>query len=118
MKIAIPTKNNMIDNHFGHCDSFTIVELDSEKKILKMEKLGTPVECGCKSSLAGDLQKIGIELLLAGGIGDGAIKKLKAHQIEVVANLSGTIEEVIETWKSGNYSREFKICTEHESCSK
>ena len=117
MKIAIPTRNNSLDNHFGHCEYFTLIEVDSSKKVLKTEKLESSVECGCKSNLAEELEKRGIELLLAGGIGEGAIKKLKSHHIDVIPGLSGTLEEVIESWRTDNYSKQPKICTEHHNCS-
>jgi len=26
-KVALPTKNQMVDNHFGHCDKFIIYSL-------------------------------------------------------------------------------------------
>lgn len=117
MIIAIPTKDKRIDNHFGHCDSFTLIEVDDSKSIINKNELASEPVCGCKSNLADELAQKGVNILLAGGIGDGAIKKLKSHQIDVIAGFSGTIEEVIKNWKLGNYSKEFKICTEHHSCS-
>ena len=32
MKIAIPTLEGKLCAHFGHCESFTFVEVDTEKK--------------------------------------------------------------------------------------
>ena len=117
MIIAIPTKENRIDNHFGHCDAFTLIEVDESKSILNKNEIESTPVCGCKSGLAGELEQKGVELLLAGGIGNGAIKKLNSHHIQVIAGFSGSIDEVIEIWKSGKYSSNFKICTEHHSCS-
>ena len=37
MIIAIPAQNDRLDNHFGHCESFTLIELDDSKSILKKE---------------------------------------------------------------------------------
>jgi len=31
MKIAIPTRNNEVDDHFGHCDYYTIYDIDKKK---------------------------------------------------------------------------------------
>jgi len=32
MKIAVPTKNEMVDSHFGHCEYYTIFTIDNETK--------------------------------------------------------------------------------------
>lgn len=117
MIIAIPTQNDRLDNHFGHCESFTLIELDDSKSILKKETITSTPVCGCKSGLADDLRQKGVELLLAGRIGEGAVKKLKAHHIKVIAGFSGEVNEVIEQWKSNDYSKELKICTAHHNCS-
>lgn len=117
MKIAIPTKGSMIDNHFGHCEYFTIIDLNEKKKIIATEKLETAKVCGCKSNLAEDLSQKGVTILLAGGIGGGAIEKLKMQNIEVIAGFKGSIENVIEDWQGNNYKSNFSICTEHDGCS-
>ncbi len=117
MIIAIPTQNNQLDNHFGHCESFTLIEVDDSRIIKKKESMPSTPVCGCKSDLAGDLEQKGVKLLLAGGIGEGAIKKLKTHHIDVIPGFSGTVDEVIEKWKSNDYSKVLKICTEHHNCS-
>ena len=33
MKIAIPTKDNQVDSHFGHCEFFSIAELTADNQI-------------------------------------------------------------------------------------
>ncbi len=117
MKIAIPTQNDQIDNHFGHCEYFTLVDVDENKEVINKATMESEAVCGCKSGLAGVLQQMGVKLLLAGGIGDGAVRKLKQHNIDVIAGFSGSIDEVIRKWKTEDYSLNFTICTEHQSCS-
>lgn len=78
MKIAIPTKsNNQIDAHFGHCEFFIIFTISENKEVLNQEKMESPQSCGCKSNLASDLSAVGVSIMLTGGIGEGAVKKLK-----------------------------------------
>ncbi|MGQ8335549.1 NifB/NifX family molybdenum-iron cluster-binding protein [Sunxiuqinia sp. A32] len=118
MKIAIPTKGNDIDNHFGHCDYFTIIDINDRDQVFEKELMDSTVECGCKSGLAGELAKKGVKLLLAGGIGGGAINKLREYQIEVIPGFTGTIDEVLEKWKLKEYGNEMIICTDHQhNCS-
>ena len=39
MKIAIPTDNNMVSAHFGHCAQFTIYEIDEGQKKVESKKV-------------------------------------------------------------------------------
>ena len=32
MKIALPSNQNQIDEHFGHCEHFTVFIIDDQKK--------------------------------------------------------------------------------------
>lgn len=41
-KIAIPTANNIVDNHFGHCEFYTILTIDDENKIISSESIRFP----------------------------------------------------------------------------
>ncbi|WP_430971966.1 NifB/NifX family molybdenum-iron cluster-binding protein [Sunxiuqinia rutila] len=117
IKIAIPSKENSIDNHFGHCEYLTIVELNEQLEIIRVSPKATDKSCGCKSNLAEELASEGVQLLLAGGIGQGAINKLKSQHIEVIPGFQGTIEEVIAKWKAKDFPADLSICTEHQSCS-
>ncbi len=47
MKIAIPKRENVVDDHFGHCDRYTIFTIH-DNKIENVEQLPSPQECGCK----------------------------------------------------------------------
>ena len=57
MKLAIPTRNGRVDDHFGHCDHYTIFTING-KEIISREDLPSPQGCGCKSGIAKDLQDI------------------------------------------------------------
>lgn len=117
MKLAIPSRENRVDNHFGHCDYFSIIELNDEKEVVNQFKMETSKSCGCKTNLAEDLSNEGVTLLLAGGIGQGAVAKLQSQNVEVLAGFDGTIEEAVEKWKNKNYLTHVPICVEHDNCS-
>lgn len=34
-KIALPTRNGLIDDHFGHCEFYTIFTVDEENRIVR-----------------------------------------------------------------------------------
>ena len=64
MKIAIPTRNGHVDDHFGHCAEYTIVDI-SDNKIVSQQTLPSPQGCGCKSNIASTLQQMGVTMMLA-----------------------------------------------------
>lgn len=107
----------MVDDHFGHCEYFSIVELNDKKEIIAEYNLESSENCGCKTNLAEELALQGVSILLAGGIGQGAINKLKAQNIKVLAGFKGTITEAVASWKNNKYQIDIPICVEHDECS-
>ncbi|MEE0882166.1 MAG: NifB/NifX family molybdenum-iron cluster-binding protein [Bacteroidales bacterium] len=73
MKIAVPTRENLVDDHFGHCAYYTIFEIENNE-ITNRSTLPAPAGCGCKSGVAAILQAEGVSLMLAGNMGEGAKK--------------------------------------------
>jgi predicted Fe-Mo cluster-binding NifX family protein len=114
MKIAVPTKeNNQIDAHFGHCEFYQIYAIADENKIVSVERMDSPQGCGCKSNIAETFQNEGIKIMLAGGIGEGAINKLKAHGVNVVRNCQGDVTEIVERYLAGNVQDGGSSCAAH-----
>ena len=42
--IAIPTRDGMVDDHFGHCAYYTVVTLDEQNQVIKQERLKDSLE--------------------------------------------------------------------------
>ena len=42
--IAIPKRDGMIDDHFGHCAYYTIITIDDQNQVVKQERLDSPEE--------------------------------------------------------------------------
>ena len=101
MKIAIPTRNQSVDDHFGHCEYYTIFTISEDKQIADRETQASPEGCGCKSNIAGVLEEKGVSLLLAGNMGEGAKNVLEAHHIQVIRGCSGLVEAVVKDWLQG-----------------
>ncbi|WP_320171452.1 NifB/NifX family molybdenum-iron cluster-binding protein [Maridesulfovibrio sp.] len=116
MKIALPSRNGLIDEHFGHCEAFTIFTLDDSKNIVEEEKLTPPPGCGCKSNIVPVLAEKGIKLLLAGNMGQGAVNLLEKSGIQVIRGCSGELKEVVAQWSAGNVTDSEIVCADHESC--
>lgn len=113
MKIAVPTRDERVDDHFGHCDHYTIFTVE-ENRVVNRETMQSPQGCGCKSGIAADLQNIGVVMMLAGNMGEGAKNKLNAHNIDVIRGCSGNVDELVKSYLEGKVVDSGLGCSEHE----
>jgi|SRR5665647_1585266 len=114
MKIALPTRENLIDSHFGHCEYYTVFTIDDgSKEIVNREIIASPVGCGCKSNIASTLSEMGVNLLLAGNMGEGAVNVLNRSGIEVVRGCTGDVKEVALSWLAGSVLDSGEMCHAH-----
>lgn len=115
MKIALPTRQNLIDGHFGHCEYFTVFTVDNNsKEIITQETIASPEGCGCKSNIASILAEMGVTVMLAGNMGGGAVNVLNSAGIEVLRGCSGDVKEVALKWLGGSLVDSGDSCHEHE----
>lgn len=101
--IAIPSDNNMVDAHFGHCQYYTIYTVGDDDKIEKKQILPAPAGCGCKSDIASILAGMGVKILLAGNMGEGAVNKLKEAGLIVYRGYAGLTEDVVKAYLDGDH---------------
>ena len=113
IKIAVPTRNNMVDEHFGHCEYYTIFTIENNY-IVKSELIGSPQGCGCKSNIASALKELGVELMLAGNIGSGAINVLNSQGIDVVRGCNGDVISLVKDYNNGDLVDSGVSCKLHE----
>lgn len=114
MKIAIPTRENEVDDHFGHCEYYTVLTIGQDNRILSNEIIPSPQGCGCKSNIAGELEKMGVNVMLAGNMGQGALNVLTSHNIKVVRGCSGNIQNVVTDYLNGKITDSGIGCSSHE----
>jgi predicted Fe-Mo cluster-binding NifX family protein len=114
MKVAVPTKGNVIDDHFGHCQFYTIFTVNTNQKIETVEILPSPRGCGCKSNIAAVLKEKGVTVMLAGNMGDGAFQILNQLGIEVYRGCSGDVRKSAEMFIKGTVLDSGKGCSRHE----
>jgi predicted Fe-Mo cluster-binding NifX family protein len=116
MKIAVPvTSDNQIDSHFGHCESYSVFTITDKKEIAEQKKVNSPQGCGCKSDIATVLAADGVSVMLAGGIGGGAINVLNNSGIDVIRGCSGDATEVVRLYLSGLVEDSGSSCHHHEA---
>lgn len=116
MKIAVPiTNENMIDGHFGHCESYGVFTISENKEIISVKTVQSPEGCGCKSDIASVLSSDGVTVMLAGGIGGGAVNVLNSNGIEVIRGCSGYASQVVEKYLSGLVEDSGSSCHQHDN---
>jgi predicted Fe-Mo cluster-binding NifX family protein len=116
MKIAVPvTSDNEIDSHFGHCDSYGVYTISEKNEITDFKTVKSPEGCGCKSDIASVLASDGVKVMLAGGIGGGAINVLNNSGIEVIRGCSGKADEIVKLYVDGLVKDSGSSCHEHEA---
>lgn len=113
-KIALPTRNGQIDDHFGHCEFYTIVSVDDNDQIVLTETLPSPQGCGCKSNIATKLQQDGVKVMLAGNMGAGALNKLSACGIQVIRGCQGGVLDVVQAFLRGEIRDSGEACHHHD----
>ncbi|MGL4369547.1 MAG: NifB/NifX family molybdenum-iron cluster-binding protein [Spirochaetota bacterium] len=113
MKVALPARGNKIDGHFGHCEHFKIFTTDSVK-ILSEELLTPPAGCGCKSNVVEQLSAIGVTMMLAGNMGQGAVNKLESNGISVIRGVEGDTRAAVEAFLAGRLTDSGIGCSSHE----
>lgn len=111
-KIAVPTTGNIVDDHFGHCQFYTIYSLDKDNRIEKKELMPSPAGCGCKSDIAGILAGMGVGTMLAGNMGEGALNKLSSAGLDVYRGYRGNVDDALAAYLGG-YKGDERMCDNH-----
>jgi predicted Fe-Mo cluster-binding NifX family protein len=115
IKVAIPTRGNVVDDHFGHCEMYTVFTIEEDKTIKSAEILPSPQGCGCKSNIAFVLKEMGVTTMLAGNMGGGALNVLNSQGIKVIRGCSGDVRQLVETYLKGYVFDSGVGCQQHEN---
>jgi len=112
MKIAVPARDGMVDEHFGHCKEFLIFRSENGA-LVEEPAIPSPEDCGCKSGIASTLARAGVTHLVAGNMGEGALRVLQAQGIAVVRGASGPARAAAEAFAAGTLADSGCGCAGH-----
>jgi len=110
MKVAIPTANQNLCLHFGHCETFTLFDIDEDQKVItNMESLVPPPhEPGV---LPKWLAEKGAQVIIAGGMGMRAQQLFTNAGVQVIVGASPEApEKVAEQWMNGTLKTGDNTC--------
>jgi predicted Fe-Mo cluster-binding NifX family protein len=57
---------------------------------------------------------MGVAVMLAGNMGQGALNVLQSQRIEVIRGCSGDVEELVASYLSGNVKDNGEACSHHD----
>jgi Mrp family chromosome partitioning ATPase/predicted Fe-Mo cluster-binding NifX family protein len=109
-KIAIPTANGKLCQHFGHCEAFTFIEVDeSTKTIINKESIKGPEhEPGV---IPPWVAKQGANVILTGGMGSRAQALFSEQGVKVISGVpSEDIEKVVMDYLNGTLVTGVSTC--------
>ena len=98
MKIAVTYENGMVFGHFGHTAEFKIYDV-VDGKVVSSEVVDT--NGSGHGALAGFLMQRGVDTLICGGIGGGAINALSNAGIKVYGGVSGDADTALNEFIMG-----------------
>lgn len=110
MRIAVPVNQGKLSAHFGHCDHFALIEVDTHDKTIIGQDTATPPphEPGVLPAWLADL---GVDLVLAGGMGGRAQQALNARDVQVIVGVPELDPEtLVRAWLQGELPSGLNSC--------
>lgn len=111
MKIAVASDGKQVSQHFGHCEGFTIFNIENNE-IKGNEFVQNP---GHRPGfLPVFLHEKGTNVVISGGMGGGAIDIFNEKGIKVVVGASGDSETAVKNYLNGTLKSTDSVCHEHQ----
>ena len=115
MKLAIPSDNGRLHRHFGGAREFALVEIDREKK-LTLSTTMVPAPEHKPGLFPLWLRELGVQTIIAGGIGRPALANFLRYGITVRAGApDAPIESVVADYLSSKLLSAPEDCEHHET---
>ena len=100
MKIGIPTLEGKLCAHFGHCETFSFVEVNPETREIISITTGAPEE-GISCQSANWISAQGVNIVLAGGMGGRPMMAFAENGVQVITGCPELeIKEIVELFLS------------------
>lgn len=110
MKIAVASEGAMVTGHFGHCENFNIFEAENGT-ITSTKSIPNP---GHRPGfLPNFLNELGVNVIISGGMGGGAVEIFNEKGIEVIVGVQGSAQAAVNRYLQGNLQSTDSVCHEH-----
>lgn len=111
MIIAVAYDNGNINQHFGKSKYMKIYETDENKDIQRVhiESMGSHTHHG----IAGYIKEMGVEAVICGGLGQGAVDSLEGAGIKIYAGNSGNADMAVIKFLKGELEQNSNANCDH-----
>ena len=111
IKIAVASEGQIVTGHFGHCENFNIFTVEN-KQIIAEESIKNP---GHKPGfLPNFLNDLGVNVIISGGMGAGAVEIFAEKGIETITGAQGRAKAAVEAYLNGTLKFTGSVCHDHE----
>jgi len=101
MRIAVTYADGQVFQHFGRTEQFKIYDISDSGEITSDIR-------GCNgashSGVAAVLQEIGADVLICGGMGEGAYNRVTSLGINLVSGITGDADDAVRRYLAGELS--------------
>ena len=111
MKIAVPFSNGEVFQHFGHTETFKLYEIE-DGMVASIDIVDA--NGSGHDALAGLLADLSVNVLLCGGIGDGAQTALTGAGIEICSGAKGDADDAVNAYLRGELQSAGVNCDHHD----
>lgn len=111
LKIAVASEGGMVTQHFGHCESFEVFD-SVNRQIIDSQSVPNP---GHRPGfLPNFLNDLGVNVIISGGMGAGAIDIFNEKNIEVITGAQGDARVAAELYLKGMLKSTGAVCHDHQ----
>ena len=111
MKIAVAAMGTAVAGHFGHCENFIFFDTQ-DGKILSEQSVPNP---GHRPGfLPNFLADHGAQVVIAGGMGGGAVDIFSERGVQVIVGAQGDARAAVQAFLAGELVSTGSVCHEHQ----
>lgn len=107
MKVAVAKDGEFVAEHFGHCTEYAFFTVENGR-ISEEQLLVAPAHA--PGVIPKFLNEKGADVVLAGGMGQGAIEFFNEFGIKVFIGVCGTIEDAVKSYADGTLETGQNVC--------
>lgn len=110
MRIAVTYEDGMVYQHFGHTEQMKIYDVENGQ--ITGRRVVDTAGSG-HGALAGFLSGLGVDTLICGGIGGGAVNALAQAGIKLYGGVTGGADEAVRAYLAGELEFDPQARCEH-----
>lgn len=110
MKIAVACMDTVVAGHFGHCENFRIFDCENGAIVTETSVPNPGHRPGFLPNFLADM---GVETIIAGGMGGGAVDIFNERGVQVVVGASGLAQLAVVAFLKGDLHTTGAVCQHH-----